>query len=254
MIDADVASIEPVEEQIRRCQRTGDRALRNRIIEGHRWLAVVSARQMARGSEPLEDLIQVAVIGVLKAVERFDPDYGVAFRTFASSTVRGELRRYYRDAGWSVRVPRRLKDLRYEVTAAVDMLGERLGRSPTVAEIAEYLRLAVDEVHDCIAASSNYRTLPLDTSVDGEPTRSRDAEGGWEDHLAATLDDRGELARLLDELPERLRRILVLRFIEEMNQSEIAAVVGISQVHVSRLLRVAIFQLREGAALSTTSS
>jgi len=246
--------IESVEEQIRRYHRTQDRALRNQIVEDHRWLAVVSARQLARGSEPLDDLVQVAVIGVLKAVERFDPDYGVAFRTFASSTVRGELRRYYRDAGWSMRVPRRLKDLRYEIAAAVDVLHERLDRSPTIAEIADYLHLATDELQDCIAASSNYRTLPLDTTVDGEPTRSRDREAGWEDTVVDTMDDRHELVRMLTGLPERLRTIMVLRFVEEMNQSEIAAVIGISQVHVSRLLRTALTQLRAQAELRMVPS
>jgi RNA polymerase sigma-B factor len=226
---------------LRRYRETGDRRLRNRVIEDHRWLAVVIAQDFRTGSEPLDDLIQVACIGLLKAAERFDPDLGVEYRTYGAVTARGELRRYYRDAAWSMRVPRRLQELRYEVRAATDVLQERLRRSPTVAEVAGYLHVDTDEIIDCLCADRNFRSVALDTGDADQggrdPTGALDGEYGH-------VESRDAFDGVVALLPERLRRVVEMRFVEELKQAEIAAVLGVSQVHVSRLLRAALERLR----------
>lgn len=251
--DASAHGGESTEAAIRRARTTGDRRIRDHVVADHRWLALTVARQLKREGEELEDLAQVAMIGILKAVDRFDPDYGVSFRTYASATAKGEVRRHYRDAGWSVSVPRRLKDLRYEVSAATDMLRERLRRSPTSAEVADYLGIARDEVEDCITAGSNFRALPLDRP-NGEPRTGGGLEDDtWEDRLVGELVARTDLVELMTTLPERLQRVLVLRFVEERKQSDIATIIGVSQVHVSRLLQRAVRDLRELAARRSTT-
>jgi RNA polymerase sigma-B factor len=229
--------------------QTRDRRLRNHLVESYRWLAVVCARQMANRGEPLDDLIQVALIGVVKAVERFDPEYGVAFKTFGTVTVLGELRRHYRDATWRVRVPRRLQELHLEINGARDRLTHRLNRSPTVEDISEYLDVPVDLVIDAICAGSNYRTVPLvpvndDVGDDEDDVMAEGQTLGSHDAALDHVVDRTDVARLLDHLPERERRIVELRFFHGMTQSDIAAAVGLSQVHISRLLRNALARLR----------
>ncbi len=231
---------ETAEERLGRYRETGDLRIRNAVIEDHRWLAVVIAKDYSSGSEPLDDLVQVAFLGVLKAAERFDPRFGVQFRTFAAITARGELRRYFRDSTWSITVPRRLQELRYEIRAANDVLHGRLRRSPTTNEVAEYLHVHPDEIIDCLCADGNFRALTLD------------GVEGVSDTLAVGLDDdayrKVEGADAFDELvatlPSRLRRVVEMRFIDQMRQRDIAEVLGVSQVHVSRLLRAALVQLR----------
>jgi RNA polymerase sigma-B factor len=223
-------------------RETGDRRLRNQVVEDHRWLAVVIARDYCTGSEPLEDLIQVACVALLKAAERFDPSFGVEFKSYAAVTARGELRRYYRDATWSIRVPRRLQELRYEVRAATEVLRERLQRSPDTAELAAYLHVEVDEIIDCMCADSNFRALSLDHVDGGENLVGEDgskSDGGYAGVESADAFD--ELAQLL---PPRLRRIVEMRYVQEMKQSDIAAAMGVSQVQISRLLRHAADRLR----------
>ena len=148
--------------------RDGDRRARNAVVEGHRWLAVAIAREYHTGGEPLDDLVQVACMALVKAAERFDPAFGVEFKTFAAVTARGELRRYYRDSTWSMRVPRRLQELRYEVRAATEVLRERLRRSPDTGELAAYLHVHPDEIIDCLCADSNFRSLSLEQADGGD--------------------------------------------------------------------------------------
>lgn len=236
---------ESAEDAIRRLRQTGDRSIRSRVVEEHHWLACAVARQLKREGEEFDDLVQVAMIGILKAVDRFDPEYGASFRTYASATARGEVRRHYRDAGWSVSVPRRLKDLRYDVNAATEVLRERLRRSPTSAEVAEYLSIDRDEVEDCITAGSNFRALPIEHPTGEERAASSLRDANWEERLVGELQASEDLVELMSALPARLRSVLALRFIGERKQSEIAAVIGVSQVHVSRLLQQALTELRE---------
>jgi RNA polymerase sigma-B factor len=232
---------------------TGDRRLRNQVVEDHHWLAVVVARDSCTGSEPLDDLIQVASVALLKAAERFDPTFGVEFKTYAAVTARGELRRYYRDSTWSLRVPRRLQELRYEVRAATELLRERLRRAPTTADLAEYLHVDADEIIDCLCADSNFRSLSIDRADGGESSLGEGmgrVEGGFGD-----VEARESFRQVAALLPTRLRRIVEMRFVDQMKQSDIAAVLGVSQVQVSRLLRHATERLRpqlehRGAAVS----
>jgi RNA polymerase sigma-B factor len=221
---------------------TGDRRLRNQVVEDHRWLAVVVARDSCTGSEPLDDLIQVACVALLKAAERFDPAFGVEFKTYAAVTARGELRRYYRDSTWAVRVPRRLQELRYEVRAATELLRERLRRAPTTADLASYLHVDADEIIDCLCADSNFRSLSID-HVDGGENMLGAVAGGIDEGFA-DLEARESFRAVASLLPTRLRRIVEMRFVEQMKQSDIAAVLGVSQVQVSRLLRHATERLR----------
>lgn len=233
------------EDAIAEYRATGDRSVRNKIVEDHWWLARVVARQLKRSGEEFEDLAQVAMVGILKAIERYDPRFGASFRTYASVTARGEIRRHYRDAGWSVSVPRRLKDMRYEVTAATELLREQLRRAPTTAEIADYLRLRREEVDECLAASSNFRALSIELPS-GEPRPAAGLRDDcWEEQVVAGLDAGSELAELLARLPARLRKVLVMRFVEERKQADIAEKIGVSQVHVSRLLQQALGELRQ---------
>ena len=243
-LPVDAVGEETAEELIRRYRETGDRTLRNRVVERHGWLAKTVARQLKRSGEDFDDLVQVAMIGILKAIERFEPDFGASFRTYASVTARGEVRRHYRDASWSVSVPRRLKDLRYDVAAATEVLREQLRRAPTTAEVAGYLRMSRDEVEDCIAAGSNFRALPIDLPTGEERAGANLRDAAWEERIVAHLDASSELAELLEQLPVRLRNVLVMRFVEERKQTDIAGEIGVSQVHVSRLIKQALVTLR----------
>ena len=229
------------EDSLRRYRATGDRRLRNAVVEQHRWLAVTLARQYRTGREPLEDLVQVACVALLKAAERFDPDYGVQFKSFASVTVRGELRRYFRDATWAVHVPRRLQELRLELRAANERLNHRLGRSPTTAEIAEYLHVDADEITEAIAADRCYQRVPID-----EQRSERFADPANRNGNAfVAVESSDAFDELVARLPARLRRLVEMRFVEERTQADIAAEIGVSQVQVSRLLRRAMDLLRQ---------
>jgi starvation-inducible DNA-binding protein len=213
-----------------------DEALRDEIFRRARWLAVRSARRFSDRGEPFDDLVQVASIGLLKAIERFEPSMGVPFGSYATPTVLGELRRHFRDHTWSVRVPRRAKDLRASVNAAGDDLSRRLGRSPTIAEIAARLELSEDAVLEVLEANNAYRSRPLDhASVGAQITVDDDA-----DHVL----DREMIVALLECLRPRERTILYLRYFEELSQAQIAARVGTSQVHVGRLIASSLAELR----------
>ncbi len=235
-------------EPFREYRASGDRALRNRLIEDHRWLALHCAKRFANKGEPLDDLIQVALLGVLKAVERFDPDFGATFATFAVPTITGELRRHFRDTTWAVHVPRRAKDLQHTVKVAVNELGQMLGRSPNVDEIAGHTGVEVEDVLEALEAARCYRKTPLAPVTDGDG-RADDLAGlGAPDRGLDAVDAAATVGRLLETLPARERRIVELRFIGGLTQSQIAELVGVSQVQVSRLLRASLARLNETLA------
>lgn len=230
------------ETLLREYRRTGDRRLRNRVVERHEPLATAIARRFGRSSEPLDDLVQVAFLGVVKAAERFDPDAGHPFVAFASVTVRGELRRHFRDHGWALRVPRRLQELRYEIRTATDVLAQRLGRSPTTQEVAAKLGISTDEVIDAMCADDNYRSRSLEERSGTGPSIGELA--GGVDARFDRVDAEDAFRHLADSCDPRLRRILQLRYEENLTQSDIGRQLGISQVHVSRLLAEAHRLLR----------
>ncbi|MBN2624278.1 MAG: SigB/SigF/SigG family RNA polymerase sigma factor [Acidimicrobiales bacterium] len=232
-------------EQFRAYRATGDRALRNRIIEDHRWLALHCAKRFANKGEPLDDLVQVAMLGVLKAVERFDPDFGTTFATFAVPTVTGELRRHFRDTTWAVHVPRRAKDLQHTVKVAVAELGQVLGRSPTVAEIASQTGVPIEDVLEALEAARCYRKTPLPSTTDNEAADTDDLGVlGDRDRALDAVEAAATVEQVLDGLPPRERRIVELRFMHGLTQSRIAEIVGVSQVQVSRLLRASLAKMR----------
>jgi RNA polymerase sigma-B factor len=233
-------------ERFVRYRTTGDRRLRNELIEEHRWVAVHCARRFSNRGEPLDDLIQVGMLGVLKAAERFDPEVGVSFTTFAIPTVMGELRRHFRDTTWAVRVPRRMKDLHVEIGAAVEFLTSQLQRVPKVDELARHLGVSEDQVLETMEASGAYRAGPLAPGGDEDRDGGSDAEAVGEVDVDLMLaDDRLTVRSLLRGLAPRERRIVYLRYFDGLSQSEIAEQVGVSQVHVSRLLRASIERLQQ---------
>lgn len=232
-------------------RRTGDRRIRNELAEAHRPLACYLARRYANRGEPLDDLIQVACLGVLKAVERFDPERNLEFSTFASATVNGELKRHFRDKTWAVRVPRRAQELHLRLGNAMNDCAQRLGRSPSIAEVAAELGVSEDEVLEAMDVARAYRGETIDRSPDDGAMGDADGRLRVDDPGFELAEHRVLLERALGSLPERERRIVELRFFEERTQSEIARVVGISQMHVSRLLARVLEQMREEIAAGT---
>jgi RNA polymerase sigma-B factor len=220
-------------------RRTGDARVRNQVVEAHEWLARARARRLMRRSESLDDLSQVASIGVLKAAERFDPSFGVMFRSFASITADGELRRYYRST-WRVRVPRSVQELALDIAAATDRLTSTRHAAPTIADLAHYLERPVADVEQAVIAGQNHRPGSLDQSIEqGGDARSPSVDGELDG-----LFDRCLIDELLADLPSRLQRIVRMRFLGSMTQSEIGDELGMSQVHVSRLLNRALSTMR----------
>ncbi|MEU9606115.1 RNA polymerase sigma factor SigF [Streptomyces sp. NPDC048057] len=219
--------------------------LRNRLVRMHLPLVEHLARRFRNRGEPLDDLTQVATIGLIKSVDRFDPERGVEFSTYATPTVVGEIKRHFRDKGWAVRVPRRLQELRLALTTATAELSQQHGRSPTVHELAERLSISEEEVLEGLESANAYSTLSLDVpDTDDESPAVADTLGA-EDEALEGVEYRESLKPLLEDLPPREKRILLLRFFGNMTQSQIAQEVGISQMHVSRLLARTLAQLRE---------
>jgi RNA polymerase sigma-B factor len=223
-------------DALERYHHNRDPDLRNEIVDRTAWLATRSARRFADRGEPFDDLLQVARIGLLKAIDRFDPIHGVQFGAYATPTIVGELRRYFRDHTWSVHVSRRAKDLRPSVNTAVDELTRELGRSPTIDEVAVRIHSSPDAVLEALEANNAYRARSLDPAGTGH---SPPVEANFDNVL-----DREVIAALLDRLKPRERMIVYLRFFEEMSQAQIAERVGTSQVHVGRLLASSLVQLR----------
>jgi len=224
-----------------------DRALRDQLVAAHIGLAEYLARRFANRGEPLDDLVQVASMGLVKAVDRFDPERGVEFSTYATHTIVGELKRHFRDKGWAVRAPRRMQELYLRLTKVIGSLGQTLGHSPTIAELAAEVQVSEEEVLEALEAGQAYRFASLDApSGDGE-NHSFATQLGEEDPGLADAERRAILAPLLKRLEPREQLIVHLRFFQGMTQSEIAAHLGISQMHVSRLLAKSVAQLRSAA-------
>jgi RNA polymerase sigma-B factor len=226
-------------------RETNDPGVRARLIEAHLGLVEYLARRFSGRGEPLDDLIQVATIGLVKAVDRFDPDREVEFSTYATPTIVGELKRHFRDKGWAVRVPRRLQELNLRLDSVIGRLSQELQRSPTVAEIAEAAGTTEDEVLEGLDAAHAYTLISLDAQA-GDEGLSYHEQIGDEDEALEALEDRISVGPLLRTLPPRERRMLYLRFFKGMTQSEIAERLGISQMHVSRLLAKTLATLRGG--------
>jgi RNA polymerase sigma-B factor len=248
------AEHETADELFAEYARTRDRVLRDQLVEVHLPLARYLARRFVHRGEPLDDLVQVALIGLLKAVERFDPWRGLRFSTFATPTILGELKRHFRDKGWAVRVPRRVQELHVRLGQLVGGLNQELGRSPTTAEIAERADATEEEVLEAMEAGALYRLASLDAPAADDDGADRSERIGEEDPDFDSLDHRLELASLLDVLPSRERSIVYLRFFEGLTQSEIAQQIGISQMHVSRLLTRSLAQLRTEAASASVGA
>jgi RNA polymerase sigma-B factor len=240
----DEVAVQRVEGWFRAFARTRDPALREQIILAYLGLADrLADRYRGNRSIPLEDLRQVARLGLVKAVDRYEPDRVNPFVPYAVATVIGEIKRHLRDASWRIRVPRGTKDLALRLCRAIDELPQRLGHSPTVAELAEHLKATQEEVLEAIEVAQTRSAPSLDQPAgeDGDAVLGDFiAEHGFREELEDLL----VLPNLVSRLPEREREIVLLRYVEELTQDEIALRMGISQMHVSRLLRRAIERLR----------
>ena len=231
-----------------RYQRHGDRAAQEALVNRFLPLARQLARRYARSNEPLEDLEQVASLGLLKAIDRFDPTRATAFSSFAVPTILGELRRHFRDKGWSLRVPRDLQELAVRVERVTDDLESERGRAPTSDEIARRIGVSIERVLDAREASAAYRAVSLDRPRDDAETGDDLVDViGVEDPGYYLADEAATVEPLMSVLSDRDREVLRLRFAEDLTQSEIGARVGVSQMHISRLIRQAVGQLREAA-------
>jgi RNA polymerase sigma-B factor len=222
------------------------RQSRDALVEAHMGLADHLARRFVGRGESLEDLTQVAYLALVKAADRFDPDRGAEFATFATPTVLGEIKRHFRDKGWAVRVPRQLQELRLTLTKAIDELTQTLQKSPSVHELAEHLSISEDEVLQGLECGRAYNTQSIDPLLDpGDDEVPLAAVVGTIDHGFDRVEDRHAIKPLMEQLPERDRRMLQMRFFENKTQTEIAEELGISQMHVSRLLTRTLADLRE---------
>ena len=225
-----------------------DLAARDELVEQFLPLATALAQRYRRGTEPLEDLVQVASVGLLKAIDRFDPARGTAFSSFAVPTIAGELKRHFRDKGWAVRVPRDLQELVQRLDRATDRLAHEIGRAPTVSEIADELEVTLEQVLEAREAAAAHRAESLDRPCREDQDASPVAETlGAPEPGYLRAEQSATLEAMMSGLSDREREILRLRFAEDLTQSEIGERVGVSQMHVSRLLRQAITRLRETA-------
>ena len=219
---------------------------RERIVERCLPLADHIARRFDGRGEPREDLVQVARVGLVNAINRFDVEAGSDFVSFAVPTIMGEVRRHFRDNSWSVKVPRRLKELHLRLGAATAELSQRMGRAPTASELAEELGMDREEVIEGLVAGSSYNTLSIDSGGGGDEDAPAIVDTlGDVDMGLDQIDNRETLRPLLAQLPERERTVLLLRFFESMTQTQIAERVGVSQMHVSRLLAKSLARLRD---------
>jgi RNA polymerase sigma-B factor len=220
---------------------------RDVVVGAYQGLAYSLASRFAQRGEELDDLNQVALIGLLKAVDRFDPSRGAELTTFATATILGELKRHLRDRGWSVRLPRRVHDLHLQAQQAIDELTQESGRAPTMPEIADRLDVPIDDVVEALDAGGLRHNTSLEAPTLGGEDHPLSSRMGVGDQRMAEVDGRMELSPLLARLPERQQRILNLRFVAGCSQTEIASMVGVSQMQVSRLLARSLAQLRAWA-------
>jgi RNA polymerase sigma-B factor len=230
-----------------RLRRGNDPEAREALILGHESLAAYLAGKFADRGEPLEDLVQVAQIGVINAVDRYDPSRGIEFATFATPTIVGEIRRHFRDKLSSIRIPRGLREVNHALMRSVDRLSQRLGRSPTIPELVEDTGISFDAVLEALEAGRAYAPASLDADGpedDGDRTATLLESLGREDEAFQRLEDRATLAWAIGQLPDREREVVSMRFFERLSQGEVARLLGISQMHVSRLQRAALERLR----------
>lgn len=234
-------------ELFRRYKEDGDMEAREQLVMSHLNLVRFLANKFKNRGEPLDDLVQVGYLGLLKAIDRFDPGRGLEFTTYATPTILGEIKRHFRDKGWSVRIPRRLQELSAKVNQATDTLTTQLQRSPTIQEIADYLDASVDEVLEAMESSSAYSSVPLEGtgSSENDDTPSVIDRYGSEDNELAFTDDRLVIEEALKGFSPREREVIELRFLKGMTQIEIAEQLGISQVQVSRLLRRTLKKIQD---------
>ena len=221
------------------------RTARDDLVHLHLPLVEHCARRFRNRGEPFEDLVQVGTIGLLKSIDRFDSDRGVEFSTYATPTIIGEIKRYFRDKGWAIRVPRRLQELRMQIGATTAELTQSLGRSPTPRELAGAIGCSVEEIVEGIEGGNAYATLSLDATDDGDEMGGSMLDAiGVEDENLEHVEIRESLKPLLDALEPREKKILLLRFFKNRTQTQIAEEIGVSQMHVSRLLSRTLEQLR----------
>lgn len=234
-------------ELFRRYKEEGDEEARQQLIESHLNLVRFLASKFKNRGEPLEDLVQVGAVGLIKAIDRFEPDRGLEFTTFATPTIMGEIKRHFRDKGWSVRVPRRLQELSAKVTQITDELTSELNRIPTVEEVAARLETSVDEVLEAMESSSAYSSVPLEGSgtSDDEDAPSVIERFVTEDVDLISSDDRIVIEDAISSFSPREQEAIRMRFVDGLTQVEIAEKLGISQVQVSRLLRRALKRVQE---------
>jgi RNA polymerase sigma-B factor len=232
----------------------GDEAARDELAEMYLNLVKYLASRFRNRGEPIDDLIQVGTIGLIKAIDRFDIERAVEFTTYATPTIVGELKRYFRDKGWAIKVPRRLQELSFKVNHAIDTLTQSLQRTPTVPEIAAYLDVTPDDVLEAQETSEAYNFVSLETdrTGDGSDSFSILEYIGKDDQLMSVVEDRATLSEALKELTPQEQRVLYLRFFQGLTQTEIAKQLGISQMQVSRLLRKTLKVLRENLVTDRT--
>lgn len=239
-------------ELLTRYRETGDIAARDELIALHMPLAVRLAQRYRPVNETSDDLVQVAALALVKAIDRFDPDREVSLSSYAVPTILGELKRHFRDAGWAVRVPRDLQELALRVIRADDAVTRRLGRSPTAAELAAELGVSIEQIVEAQEAATAYSSVPLDAGPseqdEDDPRRRSESSLGRDDPGFGRAEQRVLLGSLMTELSARERQILRLRFAEDLTQSEIGRRLGLSQMHVSRLIRRALSRLQAAAA------
>lgn len=218
--------------------------LREHLVESHMPLVIHLARRFSGRNEPVSDLVQVGVIGLLKAIDRFDPDRGLAFSTYATPTILGEIKRHFRDTGWLVHVPRRARELHSSLNRARERLAQQLGRAASIAELAAELDCSEDAVVETLDAARAYSGVPLEVLVPPDSNAPEPASLGVSDAGYEQVEQRALLSAAISRLPEKQREILLLRFVANKTQTEIAGIVGVSQMQVSRLVARGLAALR----------
>lgn len=239
---------EDAESLFTKYAETKDPRVRDRLVIMHQNLVRFLAGKFMNRGEPIEDLVQVGTIGLINAIDRFDPSRGTKFSTYATPTIVGEIRRHFRDKAWSLKVPRRLQELNLAANKAVDSLSQKLGRVPTIQEIAQAVDASEEETLEAIELSNAYDTISLDSKLayEGEaaPLSLAEFVGGIDGSLES-LEKYGDLNQAMDCLDQRERSIIYLRFFKDMSQTEVAKRLNISQMHVSRLQQKALKRLKE---------
>lgn len=230
-----------------RYQAKTDLAARDELVRKYLPLVRTLARRYSYTSEPLDDLCQVGAMALCKAIDRYRPGHGTSFKAYAVPTIVGELRRHFRDNGWALHIPRSLQERAHKVSVALNDLSSRLGRSPTIGELAEWTGLTREDVIEGLEVRMAYEATPLDAATENDEDTAWSARLGAEDNGFEMVELGAMLERTMRALPERERLLLHLRFSEDLSQSEIAQRVGVSQMHVSRLLRRAVERLQAAA-------